>query len=90
MEFLRESSYGDFQIFVVSCQGKHAASIGTIHVFKRYPENAKHPPDKNCASCSSHKIIRKLAYLGVKMASLNQKNKIVMKVANLSVSKLRI
>ena len=58
--------------------------------FTGYPENTKYPPDKNCVSCSSHKIVRKLAYLGVKMMSLNQKHKTVMSVANLGVSKLHI
>ena len=41
-------------------------------------------------SRSSHKIVGKLAYLGVKMTSLDRKHKIVMKVANIGVSKLRI
>ena len=42
---------------------------------------------KNCISCSSHKIIWKLAYLYAKMW-LDQKHKIVMKLVNLGVSKL--
>ena len=42
------------------------------------------PPQKkkNCLSCSSHKFVRKLAYLSLKMTSLDQKDKI-MKVANI-------
>ena len=36
------------------------------------------------------KIIWKLAYLGLKMTLLNQKHKIIMKVTDLGVSKLRI
>ena len=87
-EFLRKSIFGDFQIFVVSGQEKHAASIGIICFFKGYPENAKYSPDKTCMSCSSHKIVWKLVYLGGKMMSLDQTHKIVMKVANLGVSKL--
>ena len=57
---------GDFQFFVVSDQGKHTALISTIHFFTGYMENAKYPPDKNCVSCSRHKIIWKLAYLRVR------------------------
>ena len=53
--------------------------------FIGYSENAKHPPDKNWVSCSSHKIVWKHAYLSVKMMSLDQKQKIVIEVANLSV-----
>ena len=64
-------------------------SIGAIRLFTGYPENAKYLPDKNCVSRSSHKIAWKLAYLGVKMTSLDQTHKIVMKVANIDVSKLR-
>ena len=41
-------------------------------------------------SRSSHNIVRKLAYLGAKMTSFDQKHKNVMKVANIGVSKLRI
>ena len=59
-----------FCIFVASGQGKHAALIGTIRFFIGYLENAKYPPDKNCMSHSSHKIVWKFAYLGVKMISL--------------------
>ena len=58
--------------------------------FMRFPENAKYPPDENCLSCSSHKIMWKLVCLGVKMMSLDQKHKIIMKVANRSVSNLCI
>ena len=72
-EFVRKSSLGDFQIFVVSGRRQRAASIGTIRFYFSigYPENAKCPPDKNGVSCSSHKVIGKLAYLGVKMTSLD-------------------
>ena len=73
MEILCKWILGDFQIFVASGQEKHAASIGTICFFIEYPENAKH--NKNCISQSSHKIMGKLACLGVKMASLDQKHK---------------
>ena len=79
-----------FQIFSVSSQGKHAAWIHTIHFFIEYSQNAKHPPDKKYVSCSSRKIVRKLAYLAVKMTSLDLKLQIVMKVPNLRVSKLHI
>ena len=92
-EFLCKLIFGDFQIFVVSGQGKCAASIGTTtshFVFIEYPEIAKCPPDKNGVSCSRHKLVRKLAYLGVKMSSLYQKDKIITRVANINVSKLRI
>ena len=58
--------------------------------FIGYQENEKYSPDKNCVFCSSHKIILKLAYHAVKMTSLDKKHKIVMKVASLGVSKLRI
>ena len=50
-----------------------------------YPKNAKYPRGQNCVSCSSHKIVWKHAYLSVKMMSLDQKQKIVIEVANLSV-----
>ena len=58
--------------------------------FIGYQENAKYPPNKSCVSCSSHKIIWKLVYLGIEMTSLDQKHNIVRKVANLCVSKLCI
>ena len=88
-EFLRKSVFGDFQIFVASGQGKRATLIGTIHFFIGYLEDAKFLPNKNFnKSRSSHKIVRKLAYLGVEMMSLHQKHKIVIKVANISVTKL--
>ena len=89
-EVLSSSIFGDFLIFVVSGQGMRAALIGTIHFFIGYPENVKYPPNKNCLSCSSHKIIRKRVYLSVKMTSLDQKHKTVMKVACLGVSQLCI
>ena len=90
MEFLCKSIFCDFWIFVAFGQGKHAASIGTICYFLGYPENAKYQPDKNCVSRSSHNIVRKLAYLSVKMMSIYQKHEIVMIVAHISVSKLLI
>ena len=40
-------------------------------------DNAKYPPDKNCTSCSRHKIVWKLAYLRVKMTSLVLKHNII-------------
>ena len=89
-EFLWKLIFGDLLIFVVSGQRKHAASIGTIHFFIGYLENAKYPPDENCLSCSSYKIAWKIAYLGLKMTLLNQKHEIIMKVAYLSVLKLGI
>ena len=58
--------------------------------FIAYPENAKYPHEKNCVPCSSHKIVWKLAYLCVKMTSLYQRYKLVMKITNLGVSKLLI
>ena len=64
-----------------------------LSVFKKknfflgYPETAKYPPHKTCVSYSRHKIVRELAYLGVKMTSLVQKHKIV---AYLGVKKLHI
>ena len=58
--------------------------------FIGYPENAKCPPDKNCVSCSRHKISQKLAYLSVKMMLLIQEHKFVRKVADLSVWELHI
>ena len=64
--------------------------ITTSHFFKGYLESAKYPLNKNYVSCSSRKIIVRLAYLSVKIMSLNEKHKIVMKVASLSVSVLRI
>ena len=84
------SIFGTFRIFVASGQGKRAESIDAIRFFMGYQENAKYPPDKNCLSHSSHEIVGKLAYLCVKIISLKQKQKIVMKVANIRVSKLRI
>ena len=95
-QFLCQSIFHDFQIFVASGREKRAASIVTIHFFLGgypfigYPENAKYPPDKNCISCSRYKTVLKLAYLSVKMAPLYQKDKTVMKVSNLSVSKFQI
>ena len=85
MEFLRKSLSGDYWIFVVSDQGKDAASTGIIWIFIRYPENAKYSPNKNCMSCSRQKIVWKLAYLRVKMTSLIQKRIIIKKVAYYSV-----
>ena len=67
----------------------HSGS-GTIQLFIENMVNAKHSPDKNCASCSRHKIVWKLAYLNVEMTSLVQEHKNVKKVAYLGVSKLRI
>ena len=87
-EFLCKSVFGNFFIFAVSDGGKHAALIGTIRLFIGYLQNAKYPLDKNCVSCSGHKMVWKLAYRGVKMVSFIQEQKIVMKVAYLSVSKL--
>ena len=87
-ECLLKSIFSDFLIFAVADQGKHAASIGAICLFIGYLENAKHPPNKNCVSCSKHKIVWKL--FGVKMMSHFQKHKIVMKVAYLDVSKFHI
>ena len=63
---------------------------GFFVFFVGYPENAKYPPDKNCVSCSRHKIVWKLVHLGVKMTSLVQKHKSVMKHVNFGVSKLHI
>ena len=51
------------------------------HLFTGYPENAKYPPDNNCISCSRHKIVWKLAYLGVRITLLFLKHKIVRKVS---------
>ena len=87
---MRESIFGDLNFFPVSGQGKCAASIGTIHFFIWYPENVKYPPDKNFVSFSSGNIVGKLAYLSVKVTSLDQKHKIAIKVANISVSELHI
>ena len=72
-ELLRKLIFHNFCIFVVSGQGKHAASIGTILFFIGYPANEKYPPNRNCICCSSHKIVWKLACLGVKMTSLDRK-----------------
>ena len=45
-------------------------------LFCRVPrENVKYPTDKNCISCSRHKIVWKLVCLGVKMTSLVHKHK---------------
>ena len=54
LNFCVSTFFGDFQISVVFDQGKHAASIGTIHFFIRYQENVKYPSDKNCMSSSRH------------------------------------
>ena len=90
-EFLHKSIFGNLCIFVAYGQGNWAASNGiTCFFFIQNPQNAIYPCDKNCLSCSCHKIVWKLAYLSVKMMPLNQKDKIVMKVANLGVSKLCI
>ena len=70
-----------FLIFVVSGQGKRAALIGTICFFIGYLGNAKYPPNKNCVSCSSHRVVLKLAYLNVKITLLDQKRKVIVKVA---------
>ena len=59
-------------------------------VFIGYLEDAKYPPDKYYISCSRHKILWKLAYLSVKMTSLDQKHKIIINFANFGVSKLHI
>ena len=53
----------------------------TYNLFIGYPENAKYPPDNNCISCSRHKIVWKLAYLGVEITLLILKHKIVRKVS---------
>ena len=90
VEFLCMSIFGDFQIFVVTCQEKCAALMCTIVFFLGYPENVKYPPCQNCISCSSQNHLETCIYLGVKMTSLDQKHKIVMKVANLGISKSRI
>ena len=66
---------GDLQIFVVSGLGKRALSVGTVCFFLGYLGTAKCPPEKNCVFCSSHEIVGKLAYLSVKMMSLDQKHK---------------
>ena len=59
--------------------------------FIGYPENAKYPPDKkNVYLVQVTKLSGKLAFPSVKIMSLNQKHKIVMKVANIVVSKLHI
>ena len=42
--------FGKFRIFVVSGQGKHAASIGTIRFFIGYAKNSLYPHNKNCVS----------------------------------------
>lgn len=68
---------GDFQIFVPFGQGMHAALICFSPQGIR--KNIKYPLDK---------FFKNLAHLGVKMTSLNQKHKIIMEVANISVSKL--
>ena len=86
--FLHESIFGNLQISVVFWPGKACCVDVNIHVFIGYPENAKYPPDKNCVSSSSHKIVWKLGCLSVKVMSLNQKHKIVRKVAYLGVRKL--
>ena len=36
-EFVCKSIFGSFWIFVVTGQGKHAVSIGTIPLFRRVP-----------------------------------------------------
>ena len=61
----------------------------TYPFFIEYPENAKSLRNKNCESRSCNKTVGKLAYLGVKMTSLDQKHKNVMKAACLEVRKLR-
>ena len=88
MEFLRKSIVGalDFCCFLT----RNAWCVFFVFVFLGYPENAKYPPDENVVSCSSHKMVGKLAYLGLKMTSLNHKHKIVVKVASIGVSKLHI
>ena len=49
--------------------------------FIGYQENAKYILDKNCLSCSRHKIVCKLSFLNVKMTQLVKKYKTVMNVA---------
>ena len=96
--FLRLSILGNFQIFLVPDQGKCAALIDTISVsscccfcfFMWYQEKAKYLPDKNCISCSRHKIVLRLAYFGVKMTSLFQEHKTVRKAAYLGKLELCI
>ena len=83
--FLCESIIGNFQILVVSDQEKHATSIDTVFLYffyKRYPEKAKYPPHKHSVLFSRYKIVKKHAYLGIKMTSLVQKHKILGKVAS--------
>ena len=82
-EILRKLILGNFQTFVLSGQDEHAASIGTIH-FCFYRE-----PNKNCIILFKSQNYQKICLSRCKMTSLDQ-NKIVMKIANLRVSKLRI
>ena len=86
---LRKSILGDLGNLFFSAQGKHAAYQGVLFCFLyRVPGIEIYPPDKNCVSYASHKIVWKLAYLDVKMMSFDQKHKPVIKVANLGVTKL--
>ena len=62
-EFLRKFMFGNFQIFVVSDQGKCALSIGTIPFFIGYMENAKCQPNQNCVACSNIKLCGNLSIL---------------------------
>ena len=64
-EFVGKSISSDFQIFDVFDQSKHDVTIGTIHSLKGTPKKAKYPPNKNCVTYSRHKIVWKVAYLGV-------------------------
>ena len=64
--------FRSFLIFVASGQEKNAALISIIRFFIGHLENANYLPDKNCVSLSNHKNIEKLAYLGVKMTSLDK------------------
>ena len=62
----------------------------SICSFLGYPENAKYLPNKNCISCSNHKIMSKLAYLSVEMMSLDQKHKNHHESCSICVPKLRL
>ena len=83
-DFLRKSNFADLWLLIVSKQGDRAASIGTIPVlfvclfvclFLGYTGKAKYLLDRNCASCSRHKIVWKFACLGRKMTPFVQKHK---------------
>ena len=78
-EFLHKSIFGNFQTFIVSEQGKRSVSIVMIHFWKGTRKMQNIYLIKT-AYLVQNKITCKLAYLGVKIMTLIQKDENVVKV----------